>query len=136
MRRYPQNSPEAIARIVTLAMMADGHACRTEIERVDCAHAQQDFGISREQLLAVTRGFCEDLGACSRLSWVEACRVDAGTVAALLLEIDDPALRVRLHRLCVAVIQADRHVADSESWLLGLMTRQWGLPGAPLAHAA
>ena len=33
MRTYPNNSPQAAARIVALAMLADGQVCKAEINR-------------------------------------------------------------------------------------------------------
>ena len=32
MRTYPSNSPEAAARIVALAMLADGNVCHREMQ--------------------------------------------------------------------------------------------------------
>ncbi|MFY7941208.1 MAG: hypothetical protein ACOVOX_09895, partial [Burkholderiaceae bacterium] len=35
MRHYPQNSPQASARILSLAALADGHLCKVEIDVMD-----------------------------------------------------------------------------------------------------
>ena len=35
MRTYPNNSPQAAARIVALAMLADGHLCKTELDLLE-----------------------------------------------------------------------------------------------------
>jgi hypothetical protein len=35
MRSYPHNSPEAAARIVALAMLADGHLSKSEFDALE-----------------------------------------------------------------------------------------------------
>lgn len=50
MRTYPRNSPQAAARIVALAMLADGHVCRSEIEALERCDAAARLGLSRASL--------------------------------------------------------------------------------------
>ncbi len=57
----------------------------------------------------------------------DACRVDTDTLASLLRDIDDPALRRRLTRICIAVMECDAHVSEGEATLLGTAVEQWGL---------
>ena len=44
MRTYPSNSPEAAARIVALAMLADGNVCHREMQALDALHGRQVQG--------------------------------------------------------------------------------------------
>ena len=44
LRTYLNNSPQAAARIVALAMLADGHLCKTEGESVMLTAADQQWG--------------------------------------------------------------------------------------------
>jgi hypothetical protein len=55
------------------------------------------------------------------------CRVDPRTLAELMAEIDLPELRRKLIDLCVAVVEADGHVADGESIVLEAGLEHWGL---------
>ena len=41
--------------------------------------------------------------------------------------IDDPALRLKLLRLCVSIVEADGHVAEGESIVLLAAVEHWGL---------
>ena len=43
MRTYPSNSPEAAARIVALAMLADGNVCHREMQALDALHVDMLF---------------------------------------------------------------------------------------------
>lgn len=133
MRTYPRNSPQAAARILALSLLADGHLCKAEIDRLDRLEAHRQLGLERAELHAVLHTFCEDLLSSMHLTWEEACRVDARTLAELMAEIDDPELRLRLLNLCVAVVEADEHVSEGESMVLGTAVEHWGLQRAMLA---
>ncbi len=127
MRSYPTNSPQAAARIVALTLVADGHVSRTELDVLDRVGAYRQLGLERDAMHSVLQGFCEDLLQASDPHWVGACQVDPRTLSQLMAEIESPALRVTVLRLCVAVAEADDHVADGESIVLVSAVEQWGL---------
>jgi uncharacterized tellurite resistance protein B-like protein len=127
MRNYPTNSPQAAARIVALAMVADGHLSKTEIDTLDQVGAYTQLGLDREALHGVLQGLCEDLIQARPSHWGDATQIDARTLNELLAEIDDPALRSVVLRLCIAVIEGDGHIADGEAIVLVSAVEQWGL---------
>jgi hypothetical protein len=61
--------------------------------------------------------------------------LDAALLATLIDEIDDPALRRKIMRLCMAVTIADGHLADGEITVLAAVFNAWGvrLPESPHA---
>ena len=61
-----------------------------------------------DELDAAVSEFCANLPANSALNGSDACFVDPATLASLMAEIDDPALRRTLLRLCITVVEADR----------------------------
>ena len=121
MRHYPCNSPQAAGRILALALLSDGHLSRRELDMLDRLDAHTQLGLGRTELHSVVHSFCEDL------SWGDACQVDQATLSALMADIDDPALRRTLLRLCLAIVDADDHVADGESVMLTAAIAHWGL---------
>jgi uncharacterized tellurite resistance protein B-like protein len=127
MRNYPKNSPQAAGRIVALAMVADGHLSRTEIETLEQVGAYEQLGLDREALHGVLQGFCEDLLQARPSHWGDATQIDARTLNQLLAEVDDPALRSVVLRLCIAVVEGDGHIADGEAVVLVSAVEQWGL---------
>jgi hypothetical protein len=129
MRSYPRNSPEAAARIVAVSMLADGHLCKAELDAVDWLDGHEQLGLAPAHLHAVMHTLCEDLLASAHGSWLDACRIDQHTLGELLAEIDDPELRRKVLRLCVAVVECDEHVAEGESIVLVAAVEQWGLHG-------
>jgi uncharacterized tellurite resistance protein B-like protein len=127
MRTYPTNSPQAAARIVALTLVADGHVSSTELAVLERVGAYRQLGITVAEMQTVLQDFCEDLLAGHRSTWTDACHIEPRTLAQLMAEIDDPALRMSVLRLCVAVAEADDHVADGESIVLVAAVENWGL---------
>ena len=127
MRSYPVNSPQAAARIIDLTVVADGDIGAAEIEWLDRLAVHQQLGLGRHELHALLDIFCEDLLSSDQLKWADACPVDERTLADLMGEIQDRALRLKLLRLCVELAQVDAHVGDGESSVLVAAVEHWGL---------
>lgn len=136
MRSYPANSPQAAARIVALTVVADGDIGDAEIELLDRLAVHEQLGLTRHDLHALLDTFCEDLLSSGQLEWADACPVDERTLAELMGEIQEPALRLKLLRLCVALAEIDAHVAEGESIVLVAAVEHWGLRHAMLRRSA
>ena len=136
MRRYPQNSPLAAARIVALTTVADGDLNRSELALLDELAAHERLGIPRETLHAVMDTFYEDLISSKQLAWADSCPVDEYTLKELLAEVVDPSLRRTVLDLCVRVAEVDGYVAEGESIVLVTAVEQWGLQRDRLAMVA
>jgi uncharacterized tellurite resistance protein B-like protein len=127
MRIYPVNSPQAAARIVALTVVADGDVGEAEIEWLDRLAMHEQLGLARHELHALLDTFCEDLLSSDQLKWGDACPVDARTLADLMGEIQDPAMRLKLLRMCLELAESDAHVAAGESIVLSAAVEHWGL---------
>ena len=127
MRTYPTNSPEAAARIIALAMLADGYLSPSELAVLDRQHASRQLGIDDMQFDAVLHGLCEDLLADTRQSWADTCQIDSRALAQLMTEIENQDLRRRVLRLCISVVEADKQVTDGESVVINAAVEHWGL---------
>jgi hypothetical protein len=136
MRSYPRDSPEAAARIVALALIADGHLSTTEIEALDCGGAREQLGISPDTLRAVVHTVCEDLLAASSGDWTAACTLDAQALETILDEIGDPVLRLRVLHACLAAVAADGHVFKGESAIIRAALVRWGMTSLVLEPKA
>lgn len=127
MRSYPNNSPQAAARIVALAMLADGALSKAELDVLDRLGAPEQLGLQSEEFHVVAHALCEDLLSAAHLTWADACRVDPRALAGMMAEVDDPRLRLKVMRLCVSLAEADGHVAEGESIMLVAAVEHWGL---------
>jgi uncharacterized tellurite resistance protein B-like protein len=127
MRSYPANSPQAAARIIALTVVADGDIGEAEIEWLDRLAVHKQLGLARHELHALLDIFCEDLLSSDQLKWADACPVDERTLADLMGEIQDPALRLKLLRLCADLAEVDARVDEGESMVLVAAVEHWGL---------
>ena len=75
MRTYPSNSPQAAARIVALAMLADGQVCNAKLEALIEQGVHQQLGLQHEELTAVVHACCDDLLTGAQMSWADACQL-------------------------------------------------------------
>ena len=128
MRSYPRNSPQAAARIVALAMLADGNLCRAEIEALERLGAHAQLGLGPAELHSVIHDLCQDLLAASDMSWGGSGQVDRHTLSRLMADVQDPQLQLRVMKLRVAVVDTDEHLAEGESAVLAAALAEWGLP--------
>ena len=131
MRTYPENSPQAAARLLAMALVADGNYALSEIRALDRLNAARQLGLPPQDLKAVIDAFCEDLLLGALGEWLGSSQLDAATRQALLAEVTDPALRTTIIALCEAVVAADGHLADGETAMLDSLTRAWRqMPGS------
>ena len=127
MRHYAKNSPQAAARIIALTLVADGDVGQAELALLDELAVHQQLGLDRDAMHAVIDTFCEDLLSSKQLAWSDTCPVDEYTLAALMGEIDDPALRRKVLGLCVKLAKVDDLVAEGESIVLIAALAHWNL---------
>ena len=127
MRTYVPDSPEATARIVALMVLADGHACRSEMQVLDALHATAQLRLAPGVLQSVLRGLAEDLQAHAYPQWGSTCQMDTQALGALLDEVRDPALRATTLALCRQVAQADGHWSPAEERLAVRLAQHWQL---------
>lgn len=127
MRTYPQDSPRSVARLVALAMLADGHVCSREFAALERAQAQLANGLSRPELQKLLQELCEDLMLSGQLGSMGGVHLDADTLAGLMSEVEDPKLRLAVVEAWVSAIDADEHRADAEAEVLRAAERCWGI---------
>lgn len=126
MKAYPVNSPEAAARVLAMAMLADGQYSMTEIRALDRLNAPERLGLRPEAFKAVVDGFCEDLLVAGAGQWTGA--VDTATRQQLMGEITDRDLQDLILQQCEALMLADGHLADGEVALLDALSARWRRP--------
>ena len=136
MRTYPRNSPQAVCRILALAMLADGHIHPSELSALGDDRVLRDLDIDSGELDLVVHAFCEDLMTPPSMHWADVCPLEPASLSALMAEIDDPALRRKLLRVCIAVVEADQTVTAAESLIVGAAVEHWGLHREALESAA
>lgn len=124
LRAYPTNSPRAKARLVVLALLADGRLDEREMAALERHGVFADLGIAREDFVQVMYDFCGDVAG--------QLPVGGGTyqltpqmLAGLFAEVADHGAREKLLRHILAVISSDGHLSDAEEGLFLSAIDHW-----------
>lgn len=124
LRAYPANSPRAMARLVVLALLADGQLDEREMDTLNRRGAFAALGIDRDDFVQVLYDFCADVARLSESAG--GYRLSPTLLSALLAEVDDPGAKERVMNLIVAVVSSDGCYTDGEEKLLLGALHAWG----------
>jgi uncharacterized membrane protein YebE (DUF533 family) len=123
---YPDNSPEALMRVLAMFIMSDGDVADAEMDTIQDLGVLAALGGDRPRFAAIFDGYCDDLilhaGARPLVTLA-----DAGWVAAVLAPVTDPAKRRLLAQTLLVVARSDGWFADAELKVVRQMLDQWGL---------
>lgn len=125
MRQYPANSPEALARIVAIAMMADGAIDASELKSLERHDIIGRIGLEPENFDRVFYEYYADLSTSAHRLPSGQFELDDSTISLLLDEIRDPDLQKKALRSMLDVVNADRCLTGSEASLIAQALRQW-----------
>jgi uncharacterized tellurite resistance protein B-like protein len=130
LRAYPANSPRAMARLIVLALLADGRLDECELEVLNRRGAFVTLGISREGFVKVLYDFCADVAKLSEGGG--GYRLSPAVLSALLAEVNDPWAKKRVLNLIVAVVSSDGRLTEGEQELFLTAADAWGVGGGRL----
>ena len=123
LRAYAANSPRAKARLVVLAMLADGRLDDAELESLTRHGTCAELGIAREDFFEVLYDFCADVE--NLPSGSGDYLLSPVILEQLFGEINNSAERQNLLRLIFDMIRSDGHLADSEAGLFWHAVDNW-----------
>ena len=127
MRHYPTNSPEALARVVAIAMMADGAIDSSELKSLERHDIINRLGLDHERFDQVFYEYYEDLLSCAHRLPSGQFELDAVNVGLLLDEIRDPLLQKKALRAMLDIVNADRCLTGMEAGLIAQALKHWGI---------
>jgi hypothetical protein len=119
----------AVARAVTLTMMADASMHPKELDALDAMNLYADLGLTREQFLHIASECFAD----ALIDMRERDRstlLDDALVDRILGAVHDPQARALAYRASVALLPADGRLNDGELAVLQRMLDRWQLPRA------
>ncbi|TVO51920.1 TerB family tellurite resistance protein [Denitromonas halophila] len=125
MRSYPDNSPQAAARILSLAILIDGGFDRDESRQLSESGLLATLGLDEAAFDAVLEDFCYDLQQSSTLWSVSEATTRSALIDSLLSEIVSPSMRLQLLDGMLRIVGADGHVSRSEAELLRRASARW-----------
>ena len=127
MRHYPTNSPEALARVVAIAMMADGAIDSSELKSLERHDIINRIGLDHDRFDQVFYEYYEDLLSCAHRLPSGQFELDALNIGLLLDEIRDPLLQKKALRAMLDIVNADRRLTGSEASLVAQALKHWGI---------
>jgi hypothetical protein len=133
MRYYRKNSPQALARVLFMLMIADGRLGRREIDALSRLHAFRLLKIRRSVFVEVARSFCADLldaqDADGRIDLFDPSRIDR-----VLDAVTDSQKRVLVCTLALNVLAAEDGFSSAELDVLKHVLARWNLRIDNLLH--
>ena len=125
MRNYSNDSPEAAARIVVLALMADGTVDRSESQLLERQGVIRRLGLDHEQFDRIFYEFSEDMLTNAHRLASGQLELDALSINKLLDEICAPELQKKILRIMLDIVNADRRLTAGEASLIAQTLRKW-----------
>ena len=127
MRQYPPDSPEAMARIVALALMADGAIDLSELESLQDQRITAAIGLDDRQFDKVVHDFCEDMLTFAHSAPAGQFEIDNTIIDSVLDEIQDTQLQNHLLSAILHIVNSEGLLLRGEAALVSRAMARWGL---------
>ncbi len=111
-RPYPSDSPEAKARLIILALLADGDINEHELLALNDPHLLTSLGISREGFTQVLHELCTDLARLPREG--DTIAIAKPLLHNLFESIKQPEMQSMLLSMIGNLIQSDGQITRAE----------------------
>lgn len=125
MKSHIPDSTEALARILALSMIVDGHVSPSEVRVFDGAPFLQQIGVDADTFDRAIREVCEDLLEAAPRHPGGLVEIDAGCLDAVLGEVCDPLLQICMLKTMLDIVHADGLLDSRETLLVRRATRRW-----------
>jgi uncharacterized tellurite resistance protein B-like protein len=135
MRSYPQNSNLAMARILGLAMLADGGLDQSEIEVMADSKVLARLDMTEAEFDSVMHLLCQDMLQSMRGYDYGKIELDRQVINRLLAEVSAPHLQKLLLNVMLAVVDADGKMSEGEAVLITQALEKWQCDLVDLRYA-
>lgn len=123
---YPENSTEAMLRVLALFIISDGEVADAEIDLIGELGVLEALGASWDRFAVVLDTYCDDLIAHAGTSRYVGV-ADRDWVDAVLAGVTDPERRRVLASTLLLVARSDGYFADAELAVFRQVLNRWGL---------
>ena len=126
MKKYPYNSPQAMARILIMQMIGDGNFDPAEIDELEHLNVYDLLGISRKDFIHVLQDYCNDLSdeadEDGTIHLIDRQRLDD-----LLETVDDPKKRTIVAAIALDIAKSDHDFSEVEMAVFAHILNRWHL---------
>ena len=127
MRNYPIDSPQAQARIIAAALLADGGLDKSEIEFLDCRSIFERLGLSQSEFNTIVHEFWNDMNIYALRSESGELHIGRDAIASMLSDIRTRSIQVWLLGTIHELVYADRILSAGEALLVSQMMSDWDI---------
>ena len=127
MRHYPSDSPQAMARLLVLALLADGLIDTSELDLLDDRRTIARLGLDSAGFDDVFYGFCADMLRTGQRMTSDRLDLDADTIDRMLDEVRDPLLQRKTLRAMLDIVHADRQLPGGEAAMIARALKRWSI---------
>lgn len=127
MRHYPADSPKAAARVIALALLADGAIDPSELATLKHRRTLNRFGLTEKEFDAVIHALCEDLMVYSHRAAAGHLEIGREALRDVLAEVRSTRLRKRLLHTVLDIANADGELGGGEAALIACAAECWGI---------
>lgn len=127
MRHYPADSPKAAARVIALALLADGAIDPSELATLKHRRTLNRFGLTEKEFDAVIHALCEDLMVYSHRAAAGHLEIGREALRDVLAEVRSARLRKRLLHTVLDIANADGELGGGEAALIACAAECWGI---------
>lgn len=126
MKKYPYNSPQAMARILIMQMIGDGNFDPAEIDELEHLNVYDVLGITRKDFIHVLQDYCNDLSDEAdddgTIHLIDKQRLDD-----LLETVDDPKKRCIVAAIALDIAKSDHDFSEVEMAVFAHILNRWHL---------
>lgn len=127
MRHYDRDTPEALARVIAAALLADGGLDKAELDSLERNDVVQRLGMSPPDFDRIVQEFCEDMQVVSLRDHGGQLALDRATVDQLLSAVAAPELQVAALGMMLDLAGANARLSPGELTLVSQAMTRWGL---------
>lgn len=127
MRHYDRDTPEALARVIAAALLADGGLDKAELDSLERNDVVRRLGMSPQDFDRIVQEFCEDMQVASLRDHGGHLALDRATVDQLLSAVAAPELQVAALGMMLEIAGANARLSPGELTLVSQAMTRWGL---------
>lgn len=136
MRKYHSDSTQAKARIVAIALLADGALDKSELDLLAKHAVVERLGMTHDAFDRVIHQFCDDMSQYAHRNASGELELGPDTIDTMLDEIKSREIQKLLLRTILEIVYADRRLSPGEAVLVSQAMQRWEIDLTEVAHTS
>lgn len=135
MRTYEPDSAQAKARLIALALLADGGLDKSELDYLENRGIIDSLGIASPTFDSVMHELCQDIDQLGIRLPSGQLDLDHPAIESILSEISQRKIRQTLLTVMFDIVHADNAISLGEAQLTSRAMKRWGIRRQQIAQS-